>query len=133
MAGFELGGLIIDLVLVLLLGAVLVACIRVNRGLVTIREGQAELASLAGRLDSATRQAREAITELKAESSRVEKDLSSEVRKARALADELLVITEAGENLASRLEERLTGESRAVEGENGGEGPRVIHALREAR
>ncbi|MFQ5348284.1 MAG: DUF6468 domain-containing protein [Rhodothalassiaceae bacterium] len=133
MAGFELGGLIIDLVLVLLLGAVLVACIRVNRGLATIREGQAELASLAGRLDSATRQAREAIAELKAESSRVEKDLSSEVRKARALADELLVITEAGENLASRLEERLTGEARAVAREDGDEGPRVIHALREAR
>ena len=134
MPGFELGALIVDIVLVLLLGAVLVACIRVNRGLSTIRDGQAELADLAGRLDQATAQARAAITELKSESATAEKDLRSEIRKARALADELILITEAGDNLAARLEQGLTGgKGKVAAAEAEPAGGHVIHALREAR
>ena len=134
MPGFELGGLIVDIVLVLLLGAVLIACIRVNRGLATIRNGQTELADLAGRLDRATAQAREAITELKGESTRAENDLRGEIRKARALADELILITEAGDNLATRLEQGLTGgQTKAAPDKAEASGQNVIHALREAR
>ncbi len=134
MPGFELGSLIVDIVLVLLLGAVLIACIKVNRGLSIIRNGQAELADLAGRLDRATAQARTAITELKGESAKAENGLRGEIRKARALADELILITEAGDNLATRLEQGLTGDgagAAAAEAEAGGR--KVIHALREAR
>lgn len=133
MIGQEIAGLAIDGVLIALLAAVLWACWRVNTRLGEIRGGQAELADLAMRLESLTGKAREALAELRAGSEAAETGLKGEIRRARALADELTLITEAGDNLASRLEHKLAPdrEKPAAGGER--RGGAVLHALREAR
>lgn len=131
-----LTGLIMDGVLVILLVAVLYACIRVNGRLGVIRAGQTELADLVDRLESATSKAKEAISELRRESNDVGDTLGSTVRKARALSDELTLITEAGDNLANRLEQGLTAKV-AAPGEKvtsiHGARPDLLKALKEAR
>ena len=133
MIGQEIAGLAIDGVLIALLVAVLWACWRVNARLGEIRSGQAELADLAMRLEGLTGKARGALADLRTGSEAAETGLKGEIRRARALADELTLITEAGDNLASRLEQRLMPdrEETAAVGER--RGGAVLHALREAR
>ncbi len=136
MESIDLTGLIMDGVLVLLLGAVLYACIRVNSRLSVIRAGQTELADLVDRLELATSKAREAIGELRQESRDVGDTLGATVRKARALSDELTLITEAGDNLANRLEQGLTTKAAAPGGKVTslpGVRPDLLNALKEAR
>lgn len=132
MIGIEMTGLVIDGVLIALLSAVLWACWRVNGRLGEIRNGQADLADLAMRLEALTGKAREALGELRRGSEQAESNLEGEIRRARALADELTLITEAGDNLASRLEQKLAParEAPAASTVRGGV---VLHALREAR
>ncbi|GEQ96745.1 hypothetical protein JCM17844_03820 [Iodidimonas gelatinilytica] len=131
----EMTGLLMDGILIMLLGAVLFACIRVNGRLIDMRKGQNELAGLMGRLESSTKQAQDAVSHLRKESAEAIDDLSSASRKARALADELTLITEAGDNLANRLEKRLTskhgGDENVTPIRSGR--PDLLKALKEAR
>jgi len=143
MASISLTTLLVDGALVLLLAAVLAAGIRINRRFAEMRKGQAELADLVQRLERSTAQAQEAIGQLKAESQSVREDLEAETRKARALIDELTVITEAGDNLAGRLERQMSARGRdeaaRSAGSSGGDGsqkggrPELLDALKEAR
>lgn len=136
--------LVIDGLLLVLLGAVLVACFMVNRRLRTMRDGQSELKGLVERLDGLTEEAQASVNELKGTSESAQDNLKREVAKARALADELTLITEAGDNLATRLEQRLSGLRAANEpgtkpddeAFNQGNDPartNLMQALREAR
>lgn len=140
MVSADLTNLIVDGVLILLLGAVLAACFAVNRRLGDVRGGQSELADLVGRLEAATAQSQAAIAELKHEAGKAQEALKAETAKARSLADELTLITEAGDNLANRLERRLTG-ARASEDSPAASNveshpasrPGMLKALRQAR
>ncbi len=134
----SLTGLLIDGVLILLLTAVLVGGYRLNRRIGEMREGQTQLADLVNGLDRATERAQQAIGSLKAESESARADLLQESRKARAMIDELTLITEAGDNLASRLEQQVVASrdsrvaafpARETEQRSGG----VMKALKEAR
>ena len=131
--------LIFDIVLAGLLLAVLVGGFLVNRRLAALRAGQAELAALIDRLNGATDHAHEAIADLKIQASEREDDLRKQMAKARALADELTLITEAGDNLANRLEQRLTGAAsgRPATPDNDDDGNEpdhdILQALKEAR
>lgn len=133
MIGQEMAGLAVDAVLILLLAAVLWACWRVNARLGEIRNGQAELADLAMRLESLTGKARDALAELRTGSEAAESGLKGEIRRARALTDELTLITEAGDNLATRLERKLAPDREERGAPDRSRGGAVLHALREAR
>lgn len=116
--------LIFDMILALLLVTAIAGGWMLNQRLQIIREGQKELAALVQQLNEATGRAQSSVHELKQAGSAVEEDLRAEIGKARALADELALITEAGDNLAGRLEKRLTGsaeESRQARAKSGGE------------
>ncbi|WCL53032.1 DUF6468 domain-containing protein [Gimibacter soli] len=104
-----MAGLIVDGVLALLLVLAIVSCWVVYARLGTIREGQAELKALTDRLNNAVVDAQRGIANLKHSAQEMEGKLGGEVRKARALSDELKLITEAGNNLADRIERGLTG------------------------
>lgn len=102
--------LLIDGVLAFLLIAVILTCFIVYRRLGTIREGQAELRILVDQLNNAVVEAQRSVANLKQSAAEVEGRLQIETRKASSLADELGLITEAGNNLADRIERGLTGD-----------------------
>jgi hypothetical protein len=101
--------LIVDGILAFLLISVIVVCYFVYRRLGTIKDGQAEMRHLVDQLNSAVVEAQRSVSGLRQSASEVEGRLQSEVRKATTLADELGLITEAGNNLADRIERGLTG------------------------
>lgn len=132
---------IIDLVLAALLLAAIGSSFMLHRRIEIFRQGHAELASLVDQLNKATNQAQASVAEMKSNGTLVEEHLKSEIARARALADELSLITEAGDSLADRLEKRLTGTGAVIaaasqspgEEEEGAGNPAVFTALKEAR
>lgn len=139
--------LVLDLLVAGLLAATLFYCFRLERGLRAFRSGQDGLRQVIDRLDGATNNARRAIEELKVAGGEAAEQLDKRVRGAQALVDELKVIVETGDNLASRLEARLTGpgrqkaEAASVDAEETipplsrvvPREERILRALREAR
>lgn len=106
--------ILIDVILAGLLFAAAVSNYRLNKRLSTIREGQAELAELVNKLNNATNQAQVSIEHLRVSGLETQEQLKSEVKKAQALMDELTLITEAGDSIANRLEEKLSGSSAII-------------------
>ncbi len=138
---------IIDLVLAVLLLAAIGSSYLLHRRIDAFRKGQQELATLVEKLNQATNQAQASVTEMKSSGMAAEEQLKSQIGKARALADELSLITEAGDSLADRLERRLVGSSSGAgatpgsksesESESAAEAdenrPAYFSALKEAR
>ncbi len=134
---------LIDGVLAFLLIAVIVVCSFVYRRLGTIKEGQAELRLLVDQLNNAVVEAQRGVANLKQSAVEVEGRLQVETRKASALADELGLITEAGNNLADRIERGLTGNGDQMTSTASSTGAdkrsekkqqkKILSALREAR
>jgi hypothetical protein len=106
--------LILDLLVAALLAATLFYSFRLERRLRAFRSGQDGLREVIERLDAATDNARAAIEAIKVAGSEAAEQLDKRVRGAQALVDELKVIVESGDNLAARLETRLTGAARAT-------------------
>ena len=93
-------------------------CWQLNRRLVALRGAQGELGRLLQEFGRATHSAETAIAELKRASGETAQQLEERVRKARALCDELSVMTQAGNGLAERLERGSTSR-RAAEDDGG--------------
>jgi hypothetical protein len=88
-------------------------CWQLNRRLGALRGAQAELGRLLQEFGRATRSADAAIVELKKASGETAQQLEERVRQARALCDELTVMTQAGNGLAERLERGATRRTSA--------------------
>lgn len=138
-------GLIVDGVLAALLVAAIVVSVIVYRRLSTIREGQEELRQLVDRLNVAVVDAQRSVGNIRQAALDAEEKLENRIKKANSIADELGMITEAGNNLADRIERGLTGgrtsQSSAAEPAGMEDEPRaskkqqqeILAALREAR
>ncbi len=100
--------LIIDGVLLLLLSVAIGSFFVLNRRISALRSAQSEMASLIGKLTRATEQAQNSIFALKAAAAEAEDGLKSSIAGAKSLSDELAMITEAGDNLANRLEQQFS-------------------------
>lgn len=96
--------LIVDGALAALMLTVIAACYFVYRRLATIKEGQTELRQLVDQLNNAVVEAQRSVKNLKHTAAQTEEKLLAETRKASSVADELSMITEAGNNLADRIE-----------------------------
>lgn len=101
--------LIVNGVLAVLLVVATVACVMVYRRLETIRKSQSEMAHLVSGLNNAVLDAQRSIAELKHVAAQSEAELKVSIDKARKISDELSLISEAGNNLADRIERNLTG------------------------
>jgi hypothetical protein len=106
--------LIIDIVLVMLLGGVIISAWILNNRLDIVRQGQTEMADLVQQLNIATSNAQSSVATLKGVGVEAQDVLTLEIKKARALADELTLITEAGDSLANRIEKNLTSSAKAA-------------------
>jgi hypothetical protein len=101
-------GLILDAVVAALLIATIVYCVVLYRQLARVRNAQDEMRGLIASFDKATNRAQTGITELKRNSDEIVDALQKEMKKGRVLADELAILTESGDRLASRIEGGLT-------------------------
>jgi Domain of unknown function (DUF6468) len=104
---------LLDLCLAGLVIPLLIQMMRANRALAIVRDGKAEFAQLVGSLTEAVAKADVSINTLKASAAEYDTTLQKQIGVARALVDELQMINESANNLASRLE-RATEQSRGM-------------------
>ncbi len=97
-------GLVLEGLVAVLLLATIVYCAILYHRLAGLRGGQEEMQRLVAEFDKATARAQAGVAELKAANAAILDDLRAESRTARALADELSVLTESGARLADRIE-----------------------------
>ncbi|MBL4838008.1 MAG: hypothetical protein JKY34_10565 [Kordiimonadaceae bacterium] len=136
----EYSGLIVDAILAVLLIAAIGVCLLVSGRLNVIKSGQAELKELVDQLNTAVTNAQRSVVNLRSSAEEVESQLNQERQKATAIADELSMMTEAGNNLANRIESGLTGTRGAAQSatnvpstENLKKQEEILAALKEAR
>jgi hypothetical protein len=104
---------LLDLCLAGLVIPLLIQMVRANRALAIVRDGKAEFSQLVGSLAEAVAKADLSIGALKASAAEYDGTLQKQIGTARALVDELQMINESANNLASRLE-RATDASRGM-------------------
>jgi Tfp pilus assembly protein PilO len=109
--------LVLDGLVAVLLVVTVGYCVLLHRRLGTLRGAQAELERLLAGFTSATEQARHGVAELRAAGDQVGRELQTRLDAARAVRDELNVITQAGNDLADRLDRRLMERKEAVTGQ----------------
>ncbi|RMF12628.1 MAG: chemotaxis protein [Alphaproteobacteria bacterium] len=100
--------LAVEALVATLLAVTIGYCFVLNRRLARLRADQNALADLITSLNQATARAEEGVFQLRSVSQSAEESLKSEIARARALSDELALITEAGSNLADRIEAGLS-------------------------
>lgn len=96
-----------EAVVAVLLAVTIGYCFVLNRRLGRLRADKAALAELIKGLNQATTRAEEGVFQLRSISQSAEEALKAEISRARAMSDELALITEAGGNLADRIENGL--------------------------
>lgn len=96
--------LVVDLLLVLLLGAVLVYAILLNRKLAELRDNKSELARLIANFNDATVRAESSIPRLRKAADDAKTNLQEKLDKAQTLKDDLAFMIDRGESMANRLE-----------------------------
>ncbi len=135
--------MIVDGVLAILLIAVIVVSSVVYRRLSTIREGQEQLRQLVDSLNNAVVDAQRSVGNIRQAALDADEKLGSQIKRAKSMAEELSMITEAGNNLADRIEQGLTGERTPAPNKAAAESAEpkankkqqqeILAALREAR
>jgi ABC-type transporter Mla subunit MlaD len=94
-----------------LLAATLVYCIVLERRLAAVRKGQDGLRTMIGELNAAIAGAGASLRALKAAASGAADTLDDRLKRARALADELSLLTSSGERIAERFDRAVTPNS----------------------
>jgi ABC-type transporter Mla subunit MlaD len=97
-------GLIVELALTGLLAVTLVYCIVLERRLAAVRRGQEGLKSTIGELNGAITHAGASMRALKATASGAAETLDERLARARAIIDELSLLTASGDRIAERFD-----------------------------
>jgi hypothetical protein len=96
--------LIVEVTLAALLAATLICCVRLDRRLRHLRNDQESLSATVRALNAAVTAAQSSLAGLRAAAHDVDESLGRKVSSARGLADELSLLTSAGERIAARIE-----------------------------
>jgi len=94
----------LELVLTLLLAATLGYCIVLERRLAAVRKGQDGLQTMIGELNAAIAGAGASLRALKSAAASAAETLDDRLKRARAVADELAVVSTSGERIAQRFD-----------------------------
>lgn len=100
--------LILEVTLVALLAVTLGYCVILERRLAGVKKGQAALDRTVRDLNLAVEKAGMALAALKTTTAGVSEELNDKVRRARALADELSLLTASGERIADRFDRAVS-------------------------
>ncbi|MDF1685269.1 MAG: hypothetical protein ACJAVO_001176 [Parvibaculaceae bacterium] len=111
MSGFP-WNMLVDLVAIALLGATVFYCVLLDRRLRAMRDGQDGLKDTIHTLNEACDRAAMSVRNLSGATEQVDEELERRLERARALADELGMILESGNNLADRLTGASTDAAR---------------------
>lgn len=106
-------GLVLDIVVIAMLGVTIFYALRLSRHLETFRSNRADMQTLIRELGSQITKAQEGIGALDDMSRERGDELRRLVAKAQGLLDELHLMTESGDSLATRLE-GLATKNRAM-------------------
>jgi ABC-type transporter Mla subunit MlaD len=101
----------LELTLTGLLATTLVYCVLLERRLAAVRKGQEGLKTMIGELDAAISGAGASLRALKAAASSAADTLDERLKRARALADELALLSSSGERIAERFDRTTTTRS----------------------
>jgi chromosome segregation ATPase len=96
--------LIVEVTLAGLLAATLICCVRLDRRLRLLRNDQESLSATVRALNAAVTAAQSSLAGLRAAAHDADESLGRKVSSARGLADELSLLTSAGERIAARIE-----------------------------
>ncbi len=94
----------LELALTGLLAATLVYCIVLERRLASVRKGQDGLKKMIGDLNGAIANAGASLRALKMAAGEAAETLDDRLKRARALSDELSLLTNSGERIAQRFD-----------------------------
>jgi hypothetical protein len=100
--------LIVEIALSALLTATLVYCIVLERKLAALRKGQDGLKQTIGELNGAIVNAGASMRMLKSAAANASDTLDERLTRARALVDELSLLTSSGERIADRIDRGTT-------------------------
>jgi hypothetical protein len=95
---------LVEVALVLLLGATLYHAMRLERALGVLKRDRAVLEGLVKDFNDSTRQAEEGVEHLKAATEGAGRNIARQIEQAQRLRDDLTFLSERGERLAERLE-----------------------------
>jgi hypothetical protein len=101
--------LIVEMTLAALLAATLFCCARLESRLGNLRKDQENLSGTVRALNGAIAAAQTSLAGLRAAAEDADETLGRKVAAARGLADELSLLTSAGERIASRMESARAG------------------------
>jgi hypothetical protein len=101
----------LELVLTTLLAATLVYCILLERRLAAVRKGQDGLKRMIGELNGAIAGAGASLRALKSAAAGAAETLDERLKRARAVADELSVLSSSGERIAQRFDRAVPTKS----------------------
>jgi hypothetical protein len=96
--------MIVELTLAALLAATLICCVNLDRRLKRLRMDQESLNGTVHALNAAVISASASVSKLRAAAAEADKTLGGKVSSARALVDELSLLTAACERIATRME-----------------------------
>ena len=115
--------LIVEITLAVLLAATLYCCMRLENRLRNLRNDQESLSATVRALNGAITAAQSSLAGLRAAAHEADETLGRKVTSARGLADELSLLTSAGERIASRMETARAGRAETA--------PRAMSAFAE--
>jgi hypothetical protein len=121
--------LIVEVTLAVLLTATLFCCARLERRLRQLRQDQDGLSGTVRALNTAIGAAQASLAALRAAARDADETLGRKVTAARGLADELSLLTSAGDRIASRMETARASQPQAP----ARSAPRLSEAFRAAR
>jgi hypothetical protein len=106
--------LIVEITLGLLLAATLMCCARLEFRLKNLRNDQEMLVGTVRALNGAITAAQNSLTGLRAAAREADENLGRRVTSARGIADELSLLTSAGERIAGRIETAHVGVAKSA-------------------
>ncbi len=109
------GEWLLELVLILLLGATLFHALRLERALGVLKRDRAVLEELVEGFNDSTRQAESGITRLRAAADGAGRQIGRQIEMAQRLRDDLAFLAERGEKLAERLEGAVRAARQAAD------------------
>lgn len=123
-------GLIIDVVVIVLLGATIFYALRLEQKLANMRGAQTALADVIRELNTSAVRAEAGIQGLKAAAASSGQSLDEKIKRARSLADEIELLLQSGERLGQRLETARPQVAPRATVRPGGEALRALGGLR---
>lgn len=108
--------IILDVLLIVMLGACIAYCVSLSRKLSVMRDAQQELHQVASQFDQAIVKSKLAVEDLKNTSEKIGGSLQKEIDDAQGLLEELKLINASSSRIADKIQQGVEGSGRKLGG-----------------